>query len=422
MNTFGASNLGAQMSRAHEERIPRPSDGVDIIVAGSLAIDLACDYQHHGSSSMDGPEMATSNPSIILQAFGGVGHNVATAAHLFGGTVRLCSVVADDQAGKAALEFLVSKGMDTSGVKTQGVGTGLRTARYVAINDAKKDLVLAMADMGILEQSSMPFVQTWRAELTRARPKWLAVDANWDPITLRKWITEACKGGARIAFEPVSLAKSSRLFSDPVLNLELLGVFPSHHIEVATPNAQELVGLHEAARRGEYFDRQDWWNVINSMGIPNGGARDRMITLCGRDMVDQGIPQQSIQLLPFSRCVLTKLGPRGVLQVELLASEDSRLNSPITERYILSRSPQGNTGIGGIYMRLHPPAELVADVDIASVNGVGDTFLGILIAGLASEEGTNIEDWVGVAQKGSIMTLKSNEAVHPELGLLRPPA
>jgi len=36
---------------------------------------------------------------------------------------------------------------------------------------------------------------------------------------------------------------------------------------------------------------------------------------------------------------------------------------------------------GGVYMRLFPPVEVVED--IVSVNGVGDTFLGVLVVGLA---------------------------------------
>jgi pseudouridine-5'-phosphate glycosidase/pseudouridine kinase len=51
------------------------------------------------------------------------------------------------------------------------------------------------------------------------------------------------------------------------------------------------------------------------------------------------------------------------------------------------------------------------------VNGVGDTFLGVLVAGLA--KGLKLDErLVDIAQRGAIMTLRSREAVSPELGLL----
>lgn len=67
-------------------------------------------------------------------------------------------------------------------------------------------------------------------------------------------------------------------------------------------------------------------------------------------------------------------------------------------------------------MRLFPAAENVEDV--VSVNGVGDTFLGALVAGLAggAEMG---EGLIGVAQKAAVLTLKCGEAVSPDLKELR---
>ena len=66
-------------------------------------------------------------------------------------------------------------------------------------------------------------------------------------------------------------------------------------------------------------------------------------------------------------------------------------------------------------MRLFPSVEKVDD--IVSVNGVGDTFLGVVVAGLA--KGLRLDDkLVNIAQKGAVMTLRSKEAVAPGLGKL----
>jgi pseudouridine-5'-phosphate glycosidase/pseudouridine kinase len=75
-------------------------DSPSIIVFGSVAIDLSCDFSprdtdKHTSLS---PHMHTSNIATIIPSMGGVGHNVALAAQLSSGdaSVRLCSYVADD--------------------------------------------------------------------------------------------------------------------------------------------------------------------------------------------------------------------------------------------------------------------------------------------------------------------------------------
>jgi pseudouridine-5'-phosphate glycosidase/pseudouridine kinase len=69
----------------------------NILVAGAVALDLSCDYA--GTKAGDiAPQAHTSNPSRISQSIGGVGHNVALAAHRAStkNKVQLCSMVGDD--------------------------------------------------------------------------------------------------------------------------------------------------------------------------------------------------------------------------------------------------------------------------------------------------------------------------------------
>lgn len=71
-------------------------------------------------------------------------------------------------------------------------------------------------------------------------------------------------------------------------------------------------------------------------------------------------------------------------------------------------------------MRLFPAVEEVEVEDIVSVNGVGDTFCGTVVAGLASKQGRGrVEDFIDIAQRAAVLTLKSKEAVSPGLGTLR---
>ena len=296
-----------------------------------------------------------------------------------------------------------------------------RTAQYVAVNDAKKDLVLAMADMAVFSniENRDLLLPTSTAHQNSSKPKWAVVDANFNPLIARQIFSRYKSLNAKTAFEPVSVAKSSAIFQAlarvPKTNYSL-EVFPHHLVDLATPNQHELTAMHASAKKHEYFESDTWWHVIDSLGIPSSGARDRFVAITNRDMTDQGIPLQTIQLLPYMPTILTKLGPAGVLLTELLKPDDSRLTDPKAAPFILSRSSNGSTEVGGVYMRLFPAVEIVGDV--VSVNGVGDTFLGVLIAGLA--RGLMLDErLIDIAQRGAVMTLRSKEAVSPEVEILK---
>jgi pseudouridine-5'-phosphate glycosidase/pseudouridine kinase len=234
-------------------------------------------------------------------------------------------------------------------------------------------------------------------------------------------VQKARDSGAKVAVEPVSMAKATRIFAPAPIGyystpegiaFHKTKIFPNHHIDLVTPNQHELATMHAAAKQHEFFETDRWWSIIDALGIPGTGARDRFVSITNREMTDAGIPIQIIQLLPYIPTILTKLGPKGVLHTELLKPNDSRLTDPASAPYILSRCTNGSTEVGGVYMRLYPAVKVVKDV--VSVNGVGDTFLGVLIAGLA--KGLKLdEDLINIAQRGAVMTLRSKEAVSPDV-------
>jgi pseudouridine-5'-phosphate glycosidase/pseudouridine kinase len=318
--------------------------------------------------------------------------------------------------------------MSIAGVKTLPSDGGSRTAQYVAVNDSNKDLMLAMADMSILESTatdlssiSDAFDTFWLPQLQQSKPSHIVLDANWPPQHLGRWLEAAKAVNAFVTFEPVSTVKSTRPFRLP--KPYSLSVFPGPSIHLATPNAYELAAMHTAARESGVFDRGDWWEIIDALGIPHSGARTQLALATTSELVDQGIPQQSIQLLPFIPSICTKLGSQGVLLTQLIPANDKRLSSGEYAPYILSQCANGTEdtlGVGGVYMRLFPPIEEVKAEDIVSVNGVGDTFAGTLVAGLASRgPAARVEDLIDFAQRAAVLTLKSKESVSPGLGTLR---
>ncbi|KAL9611667.1 MAG: hypothetical protein Q9167_003696 [Letrouitia subvulpina] len=385
----------------------------DVVVAGAVAIDLSCDMiPPKGAKSVIAPIAKTSNPARITQGLGGVGQNVATAIHYLGASVHLCSLVGDDVAGSAILDLMSIRGLSKSSILQR---RNLRTAQYVAINDTNKDLVLGMADISILEQGAGELDTSWKLLLDSSMPKWVVVDSCWDSQTLRSWIVAAKIAGAKVALEPVSIAKARRFFEAADKPRGFPGVVPDNDISIAAPNHLELGSMHAAARQAGLFERDDWWQLIDSMGLSSSGSREKLISMTSTKLVDEGVPQQSIQLLPFMPSILTKLGERGVLMAQLLAPEDIRLKSPAHAQYILSRTMNPNDTIGGVYLRLFPPVETLSEDTIVSVNGVGDTFIGIVVAGLAKNGTRPLNEIIDIAQQGSVMTLRSQDTVHPDI-------
>ena len=433
-------NIESSLSSNRKSTYRSPSNGdntdelagtpkhCSVFVAGSVAIDLACDYAT-SDVAKSSPLMHTSNRASIHQSLGGVGHNVARAVQVLGSSVQLCSVIGKDLSGSAVMDALSTEGLTTQGIKRLD---GARTAQYVAVNDANKDLVMAMADMNILESVASNaaavlspianiFAHMWHEQMIEQKPSHLVLDANWLPDLLAMWLKTARTFPCQVYFEPVSTVKGARLFQNAQSGS--LPVYPEPAVHVTTPNSFELDAMYNAARAQGYFERNDWWQVIDALGIPSSGARTQLALATSNSLVDAGIPQKSIQLLPFIPCVLTKLGREGVLMTQIIPAGDARLNEGAYAPYIISRcrnQKEETNKVGGLYMRLFPPVQMLKDEEILSVNGVGDTFLGTIVAGLDRKGPTSrIEDLVDTAQKAAVMTLRSREAVAPEIAALK---
>ena len=399
------------------------SSTAQVIVAGAVAIDLSCDFLPDAAHSRSTqPLLKSSNPARINQSIGGVGRNVATALQQMGISTRLCSKVGNDISGSNALQLLKKQHLGLSGVVTSA-GTA-RTAQYVAINDTHKNLVVAMADIDILQNDEAVSGKSAREILLPQwvghNPEWLVVDANWDSKTLHAWLQEGRSSGAKLAFEPTSSAKAKRLFfrTQNESRSPTMPVFPNPILDLATPNTLELASMYDAAREFGQLEQEDWFQVINSIGLSSAGSRDKFENLTNTALVQQGVPQQAVQLLPFIPCIVTTLGDHGVFLAQILRPGDDRLTSPVAAPYLLSRSEDNSEMIGGVYMRLFPAVERIPSQDIISVNGVGDTLLGLLIAGLTRSPHSKVEDLIDIAQRGSIMTLKSKESISPLISTL----
>jgi pseudouridine-5'-phosphate glycosidase/pseudouridine kinase len=157
--------------------------------------------------------------------------------------------------------------------------------------------------------------------------------------------------------------------------------------------------------------------VIDAIGIPPSGLRVPLAITTSPTIVDQGIPQQAIKLLPFFPTVLTKLGPQGVLMVKLLGADATELHDDAERQYVLARNTTGHKKIGGLYVRLFAPERVLAPEEVVSVNGIGDTFCGALAVGLVG--GSRVQHVIDFAQRAASLSLRSRESVSPELKALK---
>ncbi len=400
-----------------QEPVPTRSKEVDLLVAGAMASDTICAYVVPWTSDpSSSPILHTSNVSAISQSAGGVGRNVAVAAHLAGARVALATAVADDIAGSSLLNQLSTAGLSTEYVRQLQTWKGARTAQYVAVNDGKKDLVVAMADMSILADPELESAEYWRTCLESSKPKWVVVDGNWSPAIMSSIFSAAKAIRLPTAFEPVSVAKATRLFNHYTPSVQSTSTFPNHTVDLAAPNALELTSMYTEAREAGYFETPEWWNVIDNFGLSDSGSRDKFAVITSHSLVEQGVPQQVVQLLPYFPSLIVKLGPLGCLLTQILKPEDPRLTKAEWSRFILSRNFD-NPSIGGIYMRLFPPFRQVTDDEIVSVNGIGDTMLGVIMAGLV--KGLTLDQAVPIGQEAAVLSLGSAEAVSPAVRQLQ---
>ncbi|VUC26541.1 unnamed protein product [Clonostachys rosea] len=408
-----AAHLCRMLARGNDARTTFciPLSQADILVAGSVALDLHCDYAGAGKEHALQPSLYTSNPGHISQCIGGVGRNVALAAHRVnpGAGVRLLSVVGDDMAGNSIISSLASLGMDVSCVDKfdkPSSGGVTRTAEYIAVNGADKNLFLALADMHIFDSNTHS--KGWGRIVAQSQPKWLVVDANWNSSDIIDMTKIAKSYNARVAFEPVSQIKSERLFDEG----NGLQTFPQSSVDLSTPNEYELGSMHQAAKKNGHFGRRQWSSIhaaIRTLDLEN-----HLSAVASEHQFDVAALHQIIELLPFIPNLITKLGSRGVIVAQLLSHDDPKLVDQAEGQYVFQPSSKHHD-IGGVLFKFYPPMENVDDV--VSVNGAGDTFLGVLVAGLAC--GGKIENLVDIAQRGAIMTIRTSESVSPLLSSLR---
>ncbi len=135
-------------------------------------------------------------------------------------------------------------------------------------------------------------------------------------------------------------------------------------------------------------------------------------------IVDQGLPQMIVSLLPWMDNVWLKCGDRGVLHLGVFMGQP-----PTTEGSTLTRITHQLNILPLTWLSLaYYPASVIPPTDIVSTTGAGDSFVGGLAAGIAGSsraDGQPSEEAVRVALDCARKSLQSRKAVAEDVGRMQ---
>ncbi|KAG6885579.1 hypothetical protein C0993_012581 [Termitomyces sp. T159_Od127] len=204
-------------------------------------------------------------------------------------------------------------------------------------------------------------------------------------------------------------------------------------ITFISPNTIELAHIFSNAESLGLTAHPAWWQMIDDLSLGSSFRLDleRLAKLEADDkdpssgtlafLVNSGIAQMAIKLLPFFQHLIIKCGKQGVIVVMRLSqsrlttkSPWADMNSEITQRRIIAHGkPNGDI----VVLQHFPPC---AVEKVINVTGAGDSFVGALLADLAHQsqvfdDPDRLANAIRIAQNAAALTLRSDLAVSPLL-------
>ncbi|KAG1769169.1 Indigoidine synthase A like protein-domain-containing protein [Suillus occidentalis] len=409
----------------------RPPPNASLIVVGCAAVDITS--QPLADSDLGHQSTSPGNVSISL---GGVGRNIAEAAHRvlssysneFSAATLLVSLVGDDSFGRLLSEETRMLGMRTDGLIPVHGG---RSSVCSLLLDRSGGLRAGVADMDLVRNMDGYMAHEF---ILAHKPKLLAVDGNLSPDTLKVVVSECLRNGVNVFFEPTSVVKSASILPAIAGNLDKLECPP---IAFASPNLLELAHVYQQAQILNLTSHDRWWQVLDGLALGSKFRTD-LDLLSRRDasnhdtsrgnlafLVDKGIAQMAINLLPFFRHLVIKCGEMGVIVVMRFTGDDAAESSWSTEstnhhrRYVVSHSSTS----GDIVVLQHFPAMQLPSDALVNTTGAGDSLVGALLAALvqspkAFHSAISLERAIDIAQHAALLSLQSPLAVSPLLSSL----
>jgi pseudouridine-5'-phosphate glycosidase/pseudouridine kinase len=225
--------------------------------------------------------------------------------------------------------------------------------------------------------------------------------------------------------EPTSVIKSVSIL--PAISSALGSNFHGSPVKFASPNLLELAELYNSARTCEITSHDYWWRTIDSFSIgtefrlsleqlsrQDAGSNGNTLSF----LVDRGVAQMAINLLPFIQHLVIKCGDLGVLLAMRFPANNPTAwageKSDARRRQIIAH------GKGEVVVIKHYPAHMIDPQCAVSVTGAGDSLVGALLAALlhnlsSFNDPESLDGVIELGQTAAIETLRSPFAVSPSL-------
>ncbi|GLB36103.1 putative indigoidine synthase A-like protein [Lyophyllum shimeji] len=395
----------------------------DLLVVGSAAVDITAKAKAESDKSL---AVHSTAPGSVSLSLGGVARNIAEASHrLISARSRpsscmLVSPIGDDAFGRLLVEETAQLGMRVDGF----IKSDRRTAVCNMVLDSDGGLIGGIADMDITAALDGHSIIS---HIDTQKPRIVAMDGNLSPETIKNVAGHCIRNSIKVFFEPTSVIKSTVIF--PAIAASLDVVSDQAPIAFTSPNILELARMLSSAEALDLTSHPAWWRVVDSLSLGPAFRMD-LERLAGMNaseedsskgtlafLVDEGIAQMAIKLLPFFQHLVIKCGQAGVVLVmripEVQTSQWAAKHSQPAQRYIIARG-KSNEAVILCHFPPHRIGKLV------NVTGAGDSFVGVLLANLlqfpdACHNPAKLSDVIFAAQSAAILTLQSPHAVSPML-------
>ncbi|KAI5965152.1 uncharacterized protein KGF55_001372 [Candida pseudojiufengensis] len=381
----------------------------NLIVVGSIALDTIATINTK-------TKLKDSNIGKISNSIGGVGFNIALASYYTNPTsIKFISRIGNDFSGD-----LISNEIKIDSKLIKGEGS---TAQYVVTHDSNGELIIAVADMSIMEEN---FSKEVIQEIELTKPNVVVLDCNLSSTTINEILNFDYPKIPNFIIEPTSYIKAKKLES---IDLQ---VFPQNRIKLITPTIEELNTIFESFEIGGKFDDYDnWFPVLDAMNI-NTLFREKIEKtreFKSLDLSSNGIFQQCFSLLPFFQNILIKLGSKGCILFSLVTNAKDLKSIPTTSKYKPTTTiiNDKNSRLGIIIEYFDIPIEN-KNLDIKNVTGAGDSMIGYIASKLSTSENnwldceiTSIEQiwekWECIykSQLASGLSLISENSINPKI-------
>ncbi|KAG2061790.1 hypothetical protein BDR06DRAFT_945824 [Suillus hirtellus] len=409
----------------------QPLPNASLVVVGCAAVDIT-------SQPLTDSDLGHQStfPGKVSMSLGGVGRNIAEAAHRVlsshgdesSAATLLVSLIGDDSFGRLLSEETRMLGMRTDGLIPVRGG---RSSVCSLLLEGSGALRAGVADMDLVRNMDGHVAREF---ILAHKPKLLAVDGNLSPDTLKVVVSECSQNGVDVFFEPTSVVKSASILPAIAGNFDQLAWSP---ITFVSPNLLELAHLYQQAQLLNLTSHDRWWQVLDSLGLGSKFRTD-LDLLSRREasshdtsrgnlafLVEKGVAQMAINLLPFFRHLVIKCGDLGVVVVMRFTGDDaaesswSRESTNHHKRYVVSHSPTS----GDIVVLQHFPAMQLPSDALVNTTGAGDSLVGALLAALvqspkAFHSTISLQRTIDIAQHAALLSLQSPLAVSPLLSSL----